>query len=350
MNELTEDQKKFIRENYVAVTDLNELTKQCFQDQSLDGRSKQGRLVRKFLIDNGYSFNTTRKEKSESIELTAAQKEFALLQTQAGTSSFRIAELIFQDREVKKLGLEQRAVLDYVRSVNPDLVGNTESALLTEYIPPKAFSRVLKKVNDATGLSLDEMKLSRQYKVCIDKLAINLSNSRFVTIMNNYLSQKDRVLFEEEFIRLTWDKPDLSSDELNLYMNVCKEIINLEVVGKHLNKLNEQFDEINDQQDMTVRLAEIIKAKSSEYHQCEGRIENLTKKLQGDRAERMKNKYKENASIISLVQIFQDEEERKNMVKIAEMQKQTISEEANRLESMGEWKCRILGVAKEDVI
>jgi hypothetical protein len=350
MNSLTEEQKDFIRQNYLNITDLNELTKRCFNDQSLDGRKKEGRLVRQFLIDNNYSFTTTKKEKNESIELTDAQKEFALLQTQAGTSTFRIAELIFQDREVKKLGMEQRAVLDYVRSVNPDLVGNSESALLTEYIPPKAFSRVLKKVNDATGLTLDENKLSRQYKICIDKLSVNLSNSRFVTIMNNYLSQKDRVLFEEEFIRLTWDKPDLSSDELNLYMNVCKEIINLEVIGKHLNKLNEQFDEINDQEDMTVRLAEIIKAKSSEYHQCEGRIENLTKKLQGDRAERMKNKYKENASIISLVQLFQDEEERKNMVKIAEMQKKMVSEEANRLESMGELKCRVLGINKEDVI
>jgi len=350
MNELTEDQKKFIRENCSTILDLNELTKRCFNDETLDGRSKQGRLVRKFLIDNKFSFNTTRKEKSESVELTDPQKEFTLLQSQAGTSSFRIAELIFQDREVKKLGLEQRAVLDYIRSVNPDLVGNTESALLTEYIPPKAFSRVLKKINDATGLALDETKLSRQYKVCVDKLSINLSNSRFVTIMNNYLSQKDRILFEEEFIRLTWDKPDLSSDELNLYMNVCKEIINLEVVGKHLNKLNDQFDEINGQEDMTVRLAEIIKAKSSEYHQCEGRIENLTKKLQGDRAERMKNRHKDNASIVSLVQLFQDEQERQNMVKIAEMQKKIVNEEANRLESMGEWKARILGLAKEDVI
>jgi hypothetical protein len=168
--------------------------------------------------------------------------------------------------------------------------------------------------------------------------------------MNNYLSMQDRTLFEEEFIRLTWDKPDLSADELNLYMNVCKEIINLEVIGKHLNKLNDQFDDIEDQQDMTVRLAEIIKAKSGEYHQCEGRIENLTKKLQGDRAERMKNKYKDNASIVSLVQLFQDEEERKNMVKIAEMQKELVSQEANRLETMAEWKCRILGVTKEDVI
>jgi hypothetical protein len=76
----------------------------------------------------------------------------------------------------------------------------------------------------------------------------------------------------------------------------------------------------------------------------------LTKKLQGDRAERMKSRNKENASIISLVQLFQDEEERKNMVKIAEMQKEIVSQEANRLESMGEWKARVLGLAKDDVI
>ena len=149
---------------------------------------------------------------------------------------------------------------------------------------------------------------------------------------------------------MTWDKPDLTADEINLYMNVCKEIVNLEVISKHLNKLNDIFDIANDQEEMSVRLAEIIKAKSAEYHQCENRIENLTKKLQGDRSERMKNKHKENASILALVQYFQDEEERINMVKIAEMQKALVKEEANRLEGMAEWKARILGLSIEDAI
>jgi hypothetical protein len=130
MSDLTEEQKKFISENYLQITDLNELTKRCFNDQSLDGRKKEGRLVRQFLIDNNYSFTTTKKEKSESIELNDAQKQFALLQSQAGTSTFRIAELIFQDREVKKLGMEQRAILDYNRLVNPDLVGNNRLVVL----------------------------------------------------------------------------------------------------------------------------------------------------------------------------------------------------------------------------
>jgi hypothetical protein len=64
----------------------------------------------------------------------------------------------------------------------------------------------------------------------------------------------------------------------------------------------------------------------------------------------MQGKQKENASILALVQFFQDEEERINMVKIAEMQKQLVADEATRLEGMDEWKARILGISKENVI
>jgi Skp family chaperone for outer membrane proteins len=110
------------------------------------------------------------------------------------------------------------------------------------------------------------------------------------------------------------------------------------------------FESADDQDEMTVRLAEIIKAKSSEYHQCESRIENLTKKLQGDRGERMKNKQKENASFLSIVQLFQEEEERANMVRIAEMQKELIKEEAQKIEGMSAWKARVLGINIDDVL
>jgi hypothetical protein len=38
------------------------------------------------------------------------------------------------------------------------------------------------------------------------------------------------------------------------------------------------------------------------------------------------------------------------MVKIAEMQKALVKEEAHRLEGMAEWKARILGISQDDVI
>lgn len=348
--DLTEEQREYIKSNVAKVANLNELTQKCFRDDDLDGRTKEGRAVRKYLIENNIDYKTTRRKPQDKIELNDSQKEFIMQQAQEGMSSLEIAKLIFPEKRVKPLSNEQRTVLAHINEVNPDFVPSQDSAAVTDYVPPKSLSRVVKKINDSTGLGLDDSKLNRQKQICIEKLQINLSNSRFLKIINNYLNKGDRELFEQEFIRLSWDKPDLTADELNLYLNVCKEVINLEVVSAHLNKLNDMFDVADDQTEMTVRLAEIIKAKSQEYHQCETRIENLTKKLQGDRAERMKKSQKNNASFLSIVQMFQEEEERENMVRMAEMQKKLIREEAERMEGMAEWKARILGISQDDAI
>jgi len=350
MMEISEEQKQFLRENASRIPNLIDLTRQCFENEELDGRSKEGRAVRKFLVENSISFRTTGRIPVENIELTQPQKDFILEQAEDGLSSLEIARIIFSDRNVKPLSNEQRTVLAFIREVNPDIIPSQDGAALNSYLSPKSSSRIIKKINDATGLGLDESKMNRQKLICVDKLGINLNNSRFLKIINNYLNEDDRVLFEHEFIRLTWDKPDLTADELNLYLNTCKEVINLEVVSCHLNKLNDMFDIADDQTEMSVRLAEIIKAKSQEYHQCESRIENLTKKLQGDRAERMKKNQKENASFLSIVQLFQEEQERKTMIRIAEMQKEAVKQEAERLEGMAEWKARVLGISPEDVV
>ena len=347
---LTEEHIDFLKKNSKKHQDLNILTQKCFDNDDLDGRTKEGRAVRKFLIENDIKFNTQFKGKQEPIKFSKEQKEFIIQQAEDGLSSLEIAKLLFPDKRVNPLSLEQRGVLEIIRDVNPDIMPSKDGGALNSYIAPKAASRIVKKINEATGQNFDESKLNRQYQICVERLGIHLNNSRFLKIMNNYLDISDRELFEQEFVRLTWDKPDLTADEINLYLNVCKEIINLEVVSAHLNKLNDMFDVADDQTEMSVRLAEIIKAKSSEYHQCESRIENLTKKLQGDRSERMKNKSKSNASILSIVQMFQEKEERDNMVRIAEMQKETVKKEAERLEGMAEWKARILGISQDDVI
>ena len=348
--DLNEQQKDFLRENASKTPDLIHLTRECFKNDSLDGRSKEGRAVRKFLVENSIEFRTTSRQPVENIEITTEQREFIIQQAEDGVSSLEIARIIFPSRRVRPLSNEQRTVLATIREVNPDILPSQDSGALHSYISPKSPSRIIKKINDATGLGLDEPKLNRQKQICVEKLRTNLSNSRFLKIINNYLNEEDRVLFEHEFIRLTWDKPDLTADEINLYLNVCKEVINLEVISAHLNKLNNMFDEADEQQEMSIRLAEIIKAKSSEYHQCETRIENLTKKLQGDRGERMKKMQKENASFLSIVQLFQEEEERKTMARIAEMQKEAVKKEAERLEGMAEWKARVLGIGQQDVL
>ena len=347
---LTEEQKQYIKNNMSKISNLNELTQKCFRDIDLDGRTKEGRSVREYLIENNIDYKTTRRKPQDKIELSDSQKDFIIQQAEEGLSSLEIAKLIFPKKQVKPLSNEQRTVLAHINEINPDFVPSQDYASVNDYVAPKSSSRVLKKINDATGLALEENKLNRQNQICVKRLQINLSNSRFLKIINNYLNKQDRELFEQEFIRLSWDKPDLTADELNLYLNVCKEVINLEVVSALLNKLNDMFDVNGEQTEVTLRLSDIIKTKSQEYHQCETRIENLTKKLQGDRAERMKKNQKDSASFLAIVQMFQEEEERKNMVHMAEMQKKLIKKEAERMEGMAEWKARILGISQDDAI
>lgn len=344
MIRLTEEQKNLILESFQKDPNIINITKIVFDDQSLDGRSKEGRAVTKFLAENGLKAQTTKKEKSKEVNLTPEQIESIESMKADGLNTSEIADILFS-KNVVRLSVEWRAVNEIV-----NLEKEEREEAPTTYVAPHAVSRIIKKINDSTGYGLEEGKMSRTQQTCCDKLRINLNNSRFVAIVNNYTSIRDKELFEQEFIRLTWDKPDLTADELNLYMNVAKEIINLELITGHLQKLNDMFESADDQDEMTVRLAEIIKAKSSEYHQCESRIENLTKKLQGDRGARLANKQKETASFLSIVQLFQEEEERKNMVRIAEMQKEVIKEEAKKLEGMAAWKARVLGIGIDDVL
>lgn len=348
MIQLTDHQKEFILNIFKDDPNIINITREVFGDDSLDGRSKEGRAVSKFLAKNGMKARTTKKEKGEEIVLTDEQIEQIHQLKDEGWNALQISNMIF-DKDVKRLTREWRAVQELISEEKEEQEEKGQDSS-GNYVPPQALSRVMKKINDSTGAGLEESKMTRGHHVCCEKLRTNLSNSRFVAIVNNYLNPRDKELFEQEFIRLTWDKPDLTADEINLYMNVAKEIINLELITGHLQKLNDMFESAEDQDEMTVRLAEIIKAKSSEYHQCESRIENLTKKLQGDRGARLANKQKETASFLSIVQLFQEEEERRNMVRIAEMQKEVIREEAKRLEGMSAWKARVLGIGIENVL
>ena len=57
--ELTEDQKKQIEREFKKNPDLKNITQAVFGDEDLDGRSKEGRAVRAFLIRSELTFTTT---------------------------------------------------------------------------------------------------------------------------------------------------------------------------------------------------------------------------------------------------------------------------------------------------
>ena len=347
---LTEEQEKFIRENHQRLPDLIQLTRAVFMDDKIDGRSKQGRAVRSFLVKEKLDFKTTKHAKVDEIRLSEEQEEFAEECARDGMNAYQIANLIFSDVQVTPLSKETLVITDYLTEHGPEGQISDPTGFRFEYIPPKTSTIIVNKVNAVTGTEWQPNKLTIAQRDCTVALKRYLASPRFIQTISAYLEPSDRELFEAEFIRAIHDKADLTTDEVNLYINVCIDYINLKHIQKAMNKLDKMFDEAESQQEMTVRLAELLKTKSDEYNQCEKRMESLIQKLQGDRAKRVNAQQDKYASILSLVQIFQDEEERKRMVTIAEMQRTAVKKEVDRVESMPEWKARILGIGRMDIL
>lgn len=354
---LTEDQKilinKLIEEghnDYVIIANL------IFKQDALTGRSKESKLVRDFLVSSGFMQKNKSKPKSEFESLTPKQIEFIDQNIKTGITPKQITELLFNEKFQGMTNLnvfitpEYRAVHKYVKENYPDNLVDNESGVNQKYSVPRSLKTVINKVNRWCGQDINEDKLSLQHRKYLEKLLTYLSSPRFVSNYDSYTSSTDKDLFEAEFVRSVWDKPDLTTDEINLYINVCMDYINLRQIDIKKNKVNEMFNDTQDQKDLTIRLTEILKTISEEYNQCAARIDKSIQKLNGERSKRVEQHQQKNASIINLVELFQDEKERKMMIQIAEMQKQVIREEAERFESMSSWKARILGISKQDAI
>ena len=58
---------------------------------------------------------------------------------------------------------------------------------------------------------------------------------------------------------------------------------------------------------------------------------------------------KENASILNLVQLWKEEDNRKKLVKLAELRKKTVKDEIEKLSTIDEVKARIMGITEGEV-
>ena len=354
----SEQDKIFINKKIEeGLTDYVTLANLLHKKDSLTARSKEAKAVRDYLIELGLLEKKKKQRFSHVKEvLSDKQKEFINQNIESGMSPKQVTELIFNqkfqgaDNSNIHITAEYRAVHKYIKDNYPQFLVDAESGVNQKYSVPRSLKTVLNKVNKWCGQNLDEDKLSLQHRKCLEKLLVYLASPRFVGNYDSYMSSQDKDLFEAEFVRSVWDKPDLTIDEINLYINVCMDYINLRQIDIKKNKVNDMFNETQEQNDLTIRLTEILKTISEEYNQCARRIDQSIQKLNGERAKRVERHNQKNASILNLVELFQDEKERSMMIQIAEMQKQAIQDEAEKFENMSSWKARILGVSKEDAI
>lgn len=359
--ELNDEQKLLIvntwNSNKENPPSLQQLTQIVFPDiPNIDGRSVYGKAVKKFLASRDLKVRTkTEYVKKDRIEFSQAQKDF-IANNAAMMTPVEMARSLFNNYDLTNLSIESISVEEYLNTL-PKQIQNVPTETASEnqpnedYKPPKNLERALYRVNKYVLDAIDKDKITAKQKKELNSLISYLHTYRFLHQIATYSDSIDRDLFESSFIRYTYDKSDLTQEEVDQYIVLATEVVISSNIQETIQTLQEQIDmEINSGQKIPMPLVEAVTSARTEYNQCVTRQQKLLNDLKVKRSERISNQVKENASILNLVQMWKDEEARAEMLKMAEMRREVLKTEIGRLSSMDDVKARIFGLTEEEVL
>jgi hypothetical protein len=218
-------------------------------------------------------------------------------------------------------------------------------------MPPKTFERMLFRINKYVHEGIDKDKVTSRQKAAINAIIGYMHTYRFLHQINSYTSNIDRELFESSFVRYTFDKPDLTQEEVDQYIVLATEVVISANIQETIQTLQDQIDvEVDGGGKIPMGLIEAISGARDEYNQSTIRQQKLLNDLKVKRSDRLSKQIKENASILNLVQMWKEEESRAQLLKLAERRKAMVKNEIDRLSTMDEIKCRILGISEDEVL
>jgi len=356
--DLTQEQKDLIIKTWNDRKDnppsLQELTQIAFPDiPNVDGRSKQGKAVKNFLASRELKVKTKSEyTPKDRIDFTQDQKDY-IVNNAAMMTAVDLARELFNNYGLTNLSIEARSVQEYLDTLPKNIQANTSDREddQGEYKPPKNLERALVRVNKYVLNGLDKDKLTARQKKDLTSLISYLHTFRFSHQIGTYLTNEDRELFESSFIRYAYDKGDLTQEEVDQYIILSTEVVISANIQRTIQTLQEQIDiEVSSGNRIPMPLIEAVTSARTEYNQCVTRQQKLLNDLKIKRSERLSNQVKENASILNLVQMWKDEDTRKEMIKMADMRREILKAEVGRLSSMDDVKARIFGLTEEEVL
>lgn len=342
---LTQDQKLIADQNWDKIK-FPDLVKLVFNDNTLDGRAFEGKAIRDYLGEGRKPLSSA-YEKKQAIELSEEDKELIKNNCRFSTAN-ELARNIFKNQSLTPLSLETRTVLTYIKTLPEEVSGKNYNADIAseEYKAPSTVRQLIELVNKYLVMNYNYDDFNSQQKKKFEQMISLFRSPRFLQAINAYSSQATRSIFEGEFTRAIFDKPDLNSDEINLVINLCSSYVKMIRLTKHLDMLDERYESILSDPDskLSQTLSEMINAKSRELDACEKNIQGIIKQMNGTRAERNKSKVQSTVSIASLLEWWKEEESRRKGIALAEMKKAEVVQEVNRLVDMDEIRATIIGL------
>ena len=355
---LSEEQKEKVLSEWNSKPNdppsLLELIKAAgFEDK--DGRSKEGRAVKQFLASRQIKAQGAQNyQPKKRVNLTDEDVEF-IINNMGMMKSMEMARDIFKDETLTNLNQETRAVLEVVRSHEEQVqpYENTDEASIDQYKPPKTFDQSLARINKYMHNGINKTKLNIKQKKDIQALIGFLHTYRFTHQINSYNTTTERDLFESSFVRYAFDKNDLTEEEVDQYIVLSTEVViasNIQHRVEHLQMLMDGVANDTEGRRISMSLVEAISTAQTEYNQCVNRQHKLLESLKEKRSDKLKKQLHENASILNLVEMWKEEESRKQLIELTELRKKTLKSEIDKLSGMDEVRARIMGITDDEAL
>ena len=355
---LTEEQRLLLlkewNERPTNPPSLSELVRLAFNRDDLDGRSKEGKAVKQFLASRQIKPKKSHEYQAKGLlDLNQDQKEYISNNCNTMTG-LEIAKILFKNDNLTNLSQETRSVLEHMKNIPQNIKYNNaenENLSTEEYRPPRSEERMIAKINKYIIEGIDKSKMTHKTKKEILSLISYMNTFRFTHQINLYQDDRDRELFESSFVRYTYDKSDLTQEEVDQYIVLATEVVISSNIQQTISVLQNQIDlAIQEDGKIPMALVEASNTARKEYNDCVNRQQRLLNDLKVKRSEKLSKQVKDTASIINLVQMWKEEESRQKLIKMAELRKQAIEKEIDRLSSMDEIKCKILGISKDEIL
>ena len=354
---LSQEQKAkilgLINSNPTKPPSLRDLLINIFPDKRVDGRSFEGKAIKEYLSTLNIKAQVTYDMKyDKEFDLTDSQKLY--IRNNANTMTIiEMARILFNNEKICKINLEYKAIrvfldINNIKPFNPDELPIKEAVKFIPKTLTQAAIRVNKYVLD--GIDTKTLKKDTRLQNCLQVLIKYYHTPRYSLLLNTLADGIDLELFESSFTRYVWDKPDLTEEEVDTYINLCCDIVNYTKMQREVERMSETRDKcLDDSEGMRLSMALVTQIKElyTEMDNNHKRQNAALKNLIGTRNDRMEGLRKNAVSVSQLVEAWRDKQKRDRQIALAERRKEMARNEIQHLDTMDAFKAEIFGLNRE---
>lgn len=332
---------------------ISELVKLCWPElpiEQCDARSKNGRAIKEFIVLKKLN-ETITDQKPKNKELSDDFKQY-IINNCSTMKPIEMARVLYNNPSLSPASAESREISAYCRTINPSILYGGEIPE-NDYKPPTTIDRLVARVRKyiKETESWDYRKLTPRQKKQCDALMGYLHAFRFKHQIDSYADPNSKVLFESSFLKYTYDKDDLTQEEIDQYILLCAEIVMLTNIQQTIDMLQREQDRtLEEEGKLSMSLIEAIKTAREEHNSCTKRQQSLYKALTQERSKKLSEEIKDKASLLTFFQAWKNYESRQKILKLREEQKSNLRKEIHEIENMDEMKQRVLGLSVDEII